>query len=203
MTYGHLERSKPGPWSQKTPPLRLRHVPEDPYARIQAQAAAHNRSVRADVIALLERAVEGPCALRPRSWTGFSADASSDPPRPPRRTARSYCARIAPDVWGAAMEPWPPSRGPVDHCQSAISAWRAGLEARGSRFGPSIISKMSVARIRQPHSLPRPRMLVAPGHSLPPGIAQRHPGSRVKHSGARRRALTRWEIAVGWYIIRR
>jgi plasmid stability protein len=41
------------------PILHVRNVPEDLYKRIKQQAAAQNRSLSAQVITLLERAVEG------------------------------------------------------------------------------------------------------------------------------------------------
>ena len=42
------------------PILHVRNVPEDLYARIKQQAAAQNRSISAQVITLLARAVEQP-----------------------------------------------------------------------------------------------------------------------------------------------
>lgn len=42
------------------PILHVRNVPEDLYDRIKQQAAAQQRSIRAQVIILLERAVESP-----------------------------------------------------------------------------------------------------------------------------------------------
>jgi plasmid stability protein len=42
------------------PILHVRNVPEDLYERIKQQAAARNRSISAEVITLLERAVEQP-----------------------------------------------------------------------------------------------------------------------------------------------
>lgn len=42
------------------PILHVRNVPEDLYERIKRQAAAGNRSISAQVITLLERAVEQP-----------------------------------------------------------------------------------------------------------------------------------------------
>jgi plasmid stability protein len=41
------------------PILHVRNVPEDLYEHIKQQAAAQNRSLSAQVITLLERAVEG------------------------------------------------------------------------------------------------------------------------------------------------
>ena len=42
------------------PILHVRNVPEDLYERIKRQAAARNRSISAQVITLLARAVEQP-----------------------------------------------------------------------------------------------------------------------------------------------
>ena len=42
------------------PILHVRNVPEDLYERIKQQAAARNRSISAQVITLLARAVEEP-----------------------------------------------------------------------------------------------------------------------------------------------
>jgi len=42
------------------PILHVRNVPEDLYDRIKLQAAAHNRSISAQVITILQRAVEEP-----------------------------------------------------------------------------------------------------------------------------------------------
>ena len=42
------------------PVLHVRNVPEDLYDRIKEQAATQNRSISAQVVTLLEQAVEGP-----------------------------------------------------------------------------------------------------------------------------------------------
>jgi len=47
------------------PTLHVRNVPEDLYERIRIQAASENRSISAEVIMLLQRAINEPA--RPQS----------------------------------------------------------------------------------------------------------------------------------------
>lgn len=54
------------------PILHVRNVPEDLYERIKQQAAAQNRSLSAQVITLLERAVEGTSRSQDEILEGIS-----------------------------------------------------------------------------------------------------------------------------------
>lgn len=52
--------------------LHVRNVPEDLYDRIKQQAAAQKRSISAQVITLLERAVEQPIRPQDKILAGIS-----------------------------------------------------------------------------------------------------------------------------------